>query len=119
MQPQLKGSSKVDPVEFLNQHLKILKLQPEGRSIAPTHAFPSTIEDINLLKSLGQKKQILKLTTIRENHDSDKIVGVEITLQNGDKVALGSEGPLYSYVDLKEEVKRIWYKDVDKGTRIV
>ncbi len=72
-----------------------------------------------MLKSLGQKKQILQLTTIRENHNSNKIVGVKITLGNGDKVSLGSEGIPYSSVDLKQEIKRIWYKDVDKGTRIV
>ena len=38
------------------KHLKLLALQPAGKTTAQTHSFPSTAEHFNLLRALGKDR---------------------------------------------------------------
>jgi len=91
LQSQLNAFIAVDPAGFNKQHLKVLELQPAGRFIAPSFSFPSTKTHFELLKSLGPDRQFTSLTT-KYDHNSKphKLIGVEISFKNGQKIQLGA-----------------------------
>ena len=62
LQAQLNAFIAVDPAIFNKQHLKILALQPSGKSVIPNYIFPSTKEHFDLLKSLGSDRAFQSLT---------------------------------------------------------
>ncbi|MFN9908122.1 MAG: hypothetical protein ACK56F_18645 [bacterium] len=61
MQAQLDIFMLGDVAAINKKHLKILALQPAGKSVIPNYIFPSTKEHFDLLKSLGTDRAFQKL----------------------------------------------------------
>ena len=94
------------------QHLKILEFQPAGKSVIPTHIFPSTKEHFALLKSLGADRAFTKLV---RHHDTTNMpwitTGFEICFKNGSSILIGAKGNYLDAADLTKKVKSIHIED--------
>ena len=71
---------KRDPWELNLKHLKLLELQPSGKTTAQNISFPSCKEDFELLRKLGKDCDLkeLKLHTSYPT-TPEKSLGVELS----------------------------------------
>ena len=108
LQAQLINVMSVDPTTFNKQHLKILELQPAGKSVAPTHIFPSTKEHFALLKSLGADRAFTKIVQHEDRTSKPwKTTGFEIFFKNGSNILLGAKGNDTNTATLSQKKKSI------------
>ena len=90
------------------QHLKTLELHPAGRTVAPTHIFPSTKDHFALLKSLGADRAFTRLVEHQDNTSNPwKTTGFEICFKNGSSILLGAKGTNNIDATLSRKVKSI------------
>jgi hypothetical protein len=74
------------------KYLKLLEIQPSGKTIAENMSFPSCKEDFGILKNLG--KDLFSTTFIAYfsyPHIPVYTTGVELSFKNGIKKLLGAK----------------------------
>ena len=99
------------------QHLKTLELQPAGKSVAPTHIFPSTKEHFALLKSLGPDSAFTKIVNHHDKTSTPwKTTGFEICFKNGSSILLGAKGNDTCSASLSRKVKSIHIENTTTGS---
>lgn len=84
--------SVLKPAIDLSQNktfLKLLELQPAGKSAPSNLGFPNSKEDYDFLKSLGHDRAFQMLTLYHKNQNPHTTFGAELIFKNGKTILLG------------------------------
>ena len=108
-------ASTADATALNKARLKLIALQPAGKSVTATHSFPNSKQDFDLLKSLGPDpiKEIKTFKVKATSSKPFKMIGLQLTFSNGGTRLFGTKGDNLYSASLTRKVRSIEVKDTD------